>query len=142
MDPITVGYAASALMVLLLVTGIPVGAAMGVAGIAGMWLAVGFPFVVGQLSTLPYAVGANYAYAVLPLFVLMGVLAEMAGITEEVFRVADLWLRRVKGGLYQAVVVGSAIFAAINGSTIVNAVVFTRVALPEMLKHGYSRSLS
>jgi len=142
MDPITVGYAASALMVVLLVTGIPVGAAMGVAGIAGMWLAVGFPFVVGQLSTLPYAVGANYAYAVLPLFVLMGVLAEMAGITEEVFRVADLWLRRVKGGLYQAVVVGSAIFAAINGSTIVNAVVFTRVALPEMLKHGYSRSLS
>ena len=78
----------------------------------------------------------------LPLFVLMGVLVESSGITSQVFYAADLWLRRLRGGLYQAVVVGSALFAAISGSTIVNAVVFTRIAFPEMVKYGYSRSLS
>ena len=91
---------------------------------------------------MPFAVVSNYGFAVLPLFVLMGVFAEAAGLTQQVFYAADLWLRRFRGGLYQAVIVGSAMFAAISGSTIVNAVVFTRIAFPEMLRHGYSKSLS
>ena len=72
----------------------------------------------------------------------MGVLAEASGITTEVFRTADLWLRRLKGGLYQAVIVGSAAFAAISGSTTVNALVFSRIAFPKMVGLGYSKSLS
>ncbi|MEP7207542.1 MAG: TRAP transporter large permease [Casimicrobiaceae bacterium] len=137
-----VGYLCTACLFVALALGVPVGVALGAVGIAGMVLGPGTAFLAGQLGSLPYAVTANYAYAVLPLFVLMGVLAEHSGITEEVFRAADVWLRRVKGGLYQAVVLGSAIFAAISGSTIVNAVVFTRLAFPEMLRYGYSRSLS
>ena len=142
MDFSVIGYLCIGLLFVGLVLGIPVGVALGFSGIVGMLLGPGTDFLAGQLSTLPYAVTANYAYAVLPLFVLMGVLAERSGITEEVFRAADVWLRQFKGGLYQAVIVGSAIFAAISGSTIVNAVVFTRLAFPEMLKYGYSRSLS
>ena len=69
-------------------------------------------------------------------------LAEASGITTEVFRTADLWLRRLKGGLYQAVIVGSAAFAAISGSTTVNALVFSRIAFPKMVGLGYSKSLS
>ena len=142
MDPLTVGYVCIAALFLLLFAGVPVGIAMAVVGAAGMYFGVGIDFMLGQLRSLPYAVTSNYAYAVLPLFVLMGIFAELAGLTESIFRAADIWLRRVRGGLYQAVVVGSAIFAAISGSTIVNAVVFTRVAFPEMMKYGYSRSLS
>ncbi|MEO7403989.1 MAG: TRAP transporter large permease subunit, partial [Burkholderiales bacterium] len=142
MDPIAVGYSAIALLFVFLALGVPVGVALGVAGLAGMYFGAGPAFMSGQLATLPYAVTSNYAYAVLPLFVLMGTLAELAGITQDLFRAADLWLRRVKGGLYHAVFVGSGIFSAISGSTIVNAVVFTRMALPEMLKRGYPRSLS
>jgi len=141
-DPITVGYISVAMLAAGLVFGVPVAVAMALAGIFGMWAGAGFAFMAGQLTSLPYAVTSNYAYAVMPLFVLMGVLAERSGITEEVFRAADVWLRRMRGGLYQAVVVGSAVFAAISGSTIVNAVVFTRLAFPEMLKYGYNRSLS
>lgn len=142
MDPIYYGYLACALLIVTLLLGVPVAVAMGLAGIIGMWFGAGQAFMAGQLESLPFAVSANYSYAVLPLFVLMGVLAEHAKITEEVFRAANAWLRRVQGGLYQAVVVGSAIFAAISGSTIVNAVVFTRLAFPEMLKYGYDRSMS
>ncbi|MCO5104366.1 MAG: TRAP transporter large permease subunit [Burkholderiaceae bacterium] len=142
MDFAVVGYLCIGLLFAGLALGVPVGVALGASGIVGMLLGPGADFLAGQLSSLPYAVTANYAYAVLPLFVLMGVLAERSGITEEVFRAADVWLRQFKGGLYQAVILGSAVFAAISGSTIVNAVVFTRIAYPEMLKYGYSRSLS
>ena len=112
---------------------------MGVIGVVGMVLGAGEALTFGQLRTLPFAVVNNYAFAVLPMFVLMGVLAEAAGLTSQVFRAADLWLRRFRGGLYQAVIVGSAMFAAISGSTIVNAVVFTRIAFPEMMRFGYSK---
>ncbi|MBI1384362.1 MAG: TRAP transporter large permease subunit [Rhizobiales bacterium] len=142
MDANTIAYLSIGALFVFLLAGVPVGIALGVVGVAGMYFAVGEAFVLGQVASLPYSVTSNYAYAVLPLFVLMGILAEKAGITEEVFRAADVWLRRVRGGLYQAVIVGSAVFAAISGSTMVNAVVFTRIAYPEMLKMGYSRSLS
>ena len=141
-DPLLVGYVGVVMLFLLLATGIPVAVAMGTVGIAGMYFGVGEMFVVGQLRSLPFATVNEYGLAVLPLFVLMGVLAEASGITTEVFRTADLWLRRLKGGLYQAVIVGSAVFAAISGSTTVNAVVFTRIAFPQMVKFGYSKSLS
>jgi tripartite ATP-independent transporter DctM subunit len=142
MDQSTVGYLCVALLAVGVFTGIPVAVSLALAGVLGMWLGAGYAFMAGQLGSLPFAVTSNYAYAVLPLFVLMGILAEKAGITEEVFRAADVWMRRLRGGLYQAVVVGSAVFAAISGSTIVNAVVFTRLAFPEMLRYGYNRSLS
>ena len=141
-DPLIVGYAGVILLFLFLGLGVPVAVAMGVVGICGMYFGVGELFVIGQLRTLPFATVNAYGLAVLPLFVLMGVLAEASGITTEVFRTADLWLRRLKGGLYQAVIVGSAAFAAISGSTTVNAVVFSRIAFPKMVGLGYSKSLS
>ena len=141
-DPLIIGYAGALLLFVFLAAGIPVGISMGVIGVGGMILGAGTALTFGQLRTLPFAVVNNYAFAVLPMFVLMGVLAEASGLTTQVFRAADLWLRRFRGGLYQAVIVGSALFAAISGSTIVNAVVFTRIAFPEMMKFGYSKSLS
>ncbi|MCK5362173.1 MAG: TRAP transporter large permease [Gammaproteobacteria bacterium] len=141
-DPLVIGYAGALMLFLFLAAGIPVGVAMGVIGVGGMLLGAGTALTFGQLRTLPFAVVNDYAFAVLPMFVLMGTLAEASGLTTQVFRAADLWLRRFRGGLYQAVIVGSALFAAVSGSTIVNAVVFTRIAFPEMMKFGYSKSLS
>jgi len=142
MDPILIGYASAIVLVVALLAGVPVAPAMGVIGIGGMLLGAGPAFTFAQLTGLPFAVVNNYDFAVLPMFVLMGVLAEASGITGQLFYALDLWLRRVRGGLYQAVVLGSAIFAAVSGSTIVNAVVFTRIAYPEMVRYGYDRSLS
>ena len=141
-DPLIVGYAGVILLFLFLGLGVPVAVAMGVVGICGMYFGAGDLFVIGQLRTLPFATVNSYGLAVVPLFVLMGVLAEASGITTELFRTADLWLRRLKGGLYQAVIVGSAAFAAISGSTTVNALVFSRIAFPKMVGLGYSKSLS
>jgi len=142
MDPVAVGYISVIALFACLALGIPVAVAMGGVGIVGMYLAVGDLFVIGQLRSLPFATVNEYGLAVLPMFVLMGVLAEASGITTELFKTADMWLRQFRGGLYQAVIIGSAVFAAISGSTTVNAVVFTRIAFPQMIKFGYSRSLS
>lgn len=142
MSAVTIGYLSAALLLLLLALGVPVAVAMAAIGIGGLLLGVGVNLTVAQLSSLPFTVVNNYDFAVLPMFVLMGVLAEVSGITQQLFNACNLWLRRLRGGLYHAVVVGSAIFAAISGSTIVNAVVFTRIAYPEMMRHGYDKSLS
>ncbi|MGE3702285.1 MAG: TRAP transporter large permease [Hyphomicrobiaceae bacterium] len=142
MSAIVIGYASAIALVVALLIGIPVAPAMGLVGLAGMLIGVGSAFTIAQLKSLPFAVVNNYDFAVLPMFVLMGALAEASGITALLFRVLQEWLGRVRGALYQAVVMGSAIFAAVSGSTIVNAVVFTRIAYPEMVKLGYDRSLS
>ena len=97
MDPLVVGYAGLILLFVFLALGIPIAVAMGVVGIAGMYLGAGELFTIGQLKSLPFATVNEYGLAVLPMFILMGVLAEASGITTEIFRTADLWLRRLKG---------------------------------------------
>ena len=142
MDVALIGFSTVGGMILLLLAGVPVGVALGLAGVAGMYFGLTPAFAFGQLRSLPFSVSANYAFAILPLFVLMGIVAERSGITTKLFDAANVWLRSVRGGLYQVVIVGSAMFAAISGSTVVNALVFTRIAYPQMLRHGYSKSLS
>ena len=98
MDPMVVGYVGAGLLFVFLGIGIPVGVAMGVIGVGGMLLGAGELFAWGQLRNLPFWVVNNYAFAVLPMFVLMGVLAESSGVTRDVFYSSDLWLRRFRGG--------------------------------------------
>ncbi len=91
---------------------------------------------------MPYSITANYAFAVMPTFLLMGNLAMNSGMAAELYTAADKWLGHLRGGLYSATIAGATAFAAISGSPLVNATVFTRVALPEMLKLGYSKSVA
>ncbi|MAL77868.1 MAG: C4-dicarboxylate ABC transporter permease [Sneathiella sp.] len=122
--------------------GVPVAYALMTVGIVGMWYVGGFSFLETTVKMLPYAILSNYSFAVIPMFLLMGALASAAEITTELYAFANRLLARVRGGLLMATVVASAIFAAISGSTIVNASVFTRIALPEMRKFGYDLGVS
>jgi len=142
MDTIQLGICSVLSLFLLLGLGVPVAAALGVLGVLGLYISVGPGFALSFLETLPYHFIANYGWAVLPLFVLMGTLAESSGITMRMFKAANLWIGRLRGGLYLTVIFGSAGFAAASGSTTVNSVVFTKMALPEMIKYGYSRAVS
>jgi tripartite ATP-independent transporter DctM subunit len=142
MASLPLGLTAAVLVAGLLALGVPVAVALGTVGFAGLWWTVDLNFALSMAQTVPFSVVSNYSWAVLPLFVLMGTIAAASGITEDLFRAANAWLARVRGGLYLAVISGSAVFAAASGSTVVNAVVFTRLALPRMIQYGYSRSLS
>ena len=141
-EPILLGSIAIFAMVVLLLLGIPIGVSMALVGVAGMGLTSGWYVALGQLQTLPYNFTASYAFAVMPMFVLMGSLAVTAGIAEEIFDVAYKWLGRLRGGMYLATIAGQAAFGGISGSTVVDATVFTRTALPQMLKYGYPKTYS
>jgi tripartite ATP-independent transporter DctM subunit len=69
-------------------------------------------------------------------------LATQAGLTTDLYRAAYNWLGKISGGLAMATTLASAAFGAACGSTIVNAAVFTKMAMPEMTKFGYDKRLS
>lgn len=84
----------------------------------------------------------EYLFGVVPLFVLMGLLVSVSGVGRDMFDVFQWLLRRVKGGLGVATVAANAVFAAITGISIASASVFTKVAVPEMVRHGYNPKFS
>jgi TRAP-type C4-dicarboxylate transport system permease large subunit len=81
----------------------------------------------------------EYLYAVVPLFVLMGLLVSNSGVGKDTFDVFEKLLHRVRAGLGIATVFANAVFASITGISIASASVFARVAVPEMTLHGYNR---
>ena len=80
----------------------------------------------------------NYVFASIPTFVLMGFLVAAAGMGRDAYEIGQILLRRVKGGLGMATVVANAIFAAITGVSVASASVFSKLSVPEMLRHGYN----
>jgi tripartite ATP-independent transporter DctM subunit len=81
---------------------------------------------------------ASHEFGVVPLFVLMGLLVATADLGKDIFEVANSMLRRIRGGLGVATVMANAVFAAITGISIASAAVFTKVAVPEMLRFGFT----
>jgi tripartite ATP-independent transporter DctM subunit len=141
-DPILLGLLAVAALVTLLLLGIPVGLAMSSVGLVGMALTAGWSTALAQLQNLPYHFTAQSAFAVMPMFILMGGFAVGSRLVEEIYAVAYKWFGGFRGGLYLTTIAGQAAFGGISGSTIVDATVFTRTALPQMLRYGYPRSYS
>ena len=134
------GSIAIAVMLVLLALGVPVGVAMATDGFAGMALAVSWQTALTQFQSLPYNLTAEYGFAVMPMFIFMGSLAVSAGIAEEIYDAAYKWFGRLRGGMYLTTIVGQAAFGGISGSTVVDATVFTRTALPQMLRYGYPKT--
>lgn len=139
MDPTTIATLCIFVMLGMMAAGIPVAVSMILVSAAGMYLTSGPTFTLTIFQTLPYNVASNYAFAAVPMFVLMGMIAGSTGIVGDIYRAANMWLAKVRGGLYMATTIASAGFGAVNGSTIVGAAVFTRIALPEMVRLGYNR---
>ena len=141
-DPATAAMAAVALVTVLLISGAHIGVAMGLGGILGIYMANGWFAAMAQLATVPFSTVNSFTLAVIPLFILMGSMATQARLTTDLYVAAYNWLSRLPGGLAMTTTIASAAFGAASGSTIVNAAVFTRMAMPEMTKLGYDKRLS
>ncbi|ETX30331.1 TRAP transporter large permease [Roseivivax isoporae] len=141
-DPVTAALIVIALVAFLLISGAHIGVSLGLAGLLGMTLTIGSGAAMAQLATVPFSTTNSFTLAVIPLFILMGSLATQAGLTTELYHAAYNWVSRLPGGLAMTTTIASAAFGAASGSTIVNAAVFTRMAMPEMTKLGYSKQLS
>ena len=143
MSNLHIGLVTILFMLVLIYCGMHIGVALIVLALFGIWLIKDNPAL--GMRTLSLAASeylANYIFGVVPLFVLMGLLVSASDIGKETFEVARWALRRVKGGLGVATVAANAVFAAITGSSIASAAVFTRVATPEMMNQGYTPRFS
>lgn len=142
MDPILIGITAIICLVALSGLGIPVGIALGTVALTGFWLVAGPAMALITLKTLPYALGTSYTFVVVPMFILMGLVVSSAGIVTDLYESIYRWLSRFRGSMLMVTTAASAVFGAVSGSTVVNATVFTRIALPEMVRLGYKPSVS
>ena len=136
------GIIVATVLLIFLAAGVHIGVALGLGGLLGIYLTMGPAAAFGQLATVPFGTTNSFTLAVIPLFILMGAVATNSEITTDVYSAAHDWLVRIRGGLAMATILASAAFGAACGSTMVNAAVFTRMALPEMTKYGYSKRLS
>jgi len=142
LSPEVTGVIVFGLLIIWLVVGVHIGVALGLAGFLGIYLSVGPDAAFAQLSAIPFGTTNSFSLAVIPLFILMGSFATVSAITTDLFRMAYVWLGSLRGGLAMATVLSSAAFGAASGSTIVNAAVFTRMAMPEMNRFGYDVRLN
>ncbi len=138
MSSVTIALGSLVLMLVLIYAGMHVAITLGLLSFVGVWLIRGDVEVAANL--LAQAVSdsiASHIFGVVPLFVLTGFLVAYADVGKDAFDVANQAFRRVRGGLGVATVAANAVFAAITGISIASAAVFTRVAVPQMLRFGY-----
>jgi tripartite ATP-independent transporter DctM subunit len=155
MDPITIGLWVTAGMLLMVVLGMRVAFAAGLAGLIGLILIfwskrqfgiehLGWAVTVGVKTAgqVPHSKVASQALSLIPTFILIGYLAYYAGLTTALFEAAKRWVAWVPGGLAVSTVFSTAGFAAVSGASVATAAVFARIAIPEMLKIGYNKQFA
>jgi len=143
MTPFEIGLTSFGGMVLLVYLGFWVPFSLMFSSFVGVWAIKGSPLLAGKLLALAASETiSSYFFGVVPLFVLMGYLVSVTGMGSDAFDVANHLFRKMKGGLGIGTVGANAIFAAITGISIASAAVFTRIAVPEMIKHGYTKRFS
>ena len=126
-----------AVMLALIAMRAPVGLAMLLVGMGGYvhildWAALG-----NYLKTTPYHLFSNYTLSVIPLFILMGALAERGGLARDLFAAANALIGRKPGGMAMGVIGACACFGAVCGSSVATTATFGRAALPELRRYGY-----
>ncbi len=117
--------------------GFPLGFTMAAVGLAGFAWFRGLEPALAMAAQQVVDVGMSYGLSVIPLFVLMGSLIFKAGVADELFTAAQRWLGGLRGGLAHASLGACAGFGAVCGSSLATAATMTRVAVPEMRRHGY-----
>jgi len=139
MTPFEIGLLSLAGMFAAVLSGMFVPIALIVASFLGVWAIKGSPMLASKLLALAANDAiSSYFFGVVPLFVLMGFVVSEAGFGRDAFDVANALFRRVRGGLGVGTVGANAIFAAITGISIASAAVFTKIAVPQMIRHGYA----
>ena len=142
MTPTTIGIIGLAFLFIFLILRMPVAIAMLVVGFIGTWVMNGTTPALTSLSGEAFEIVSFFALSVVPLFVLMGNLAGVSGMSKDLYEAAYKWFGHFRGGLASATIVGCAGFAAMSGSSIAAAVTMGRVALPEMKRFNYGDSLA
>jgi len=142
MSDISIGFMGLAGVLVVLALRVPVSVALGGVSLICITQMVGLESAIQILSIEPYEFSAHWSLSSIPMFLMMGYVAYHAGMTEGLFRLAQLWLSSIRGGLAHASIVGAAMFSAVTGSSLACAAAMGRVAVPEMMRYRYDAGLA
>ena len=140
-DPIYIGIAGIVLVLVLMSQRLPVAFAMMVVGLVGHGILDGWPSAFSTFITEAWSTTTYYELIVIPMFVMMGNVASMSGMSRDLYNAAYAWVGHFRGGLAHATVIGCTGFAALSGSSVASALTLGRVAMPEMTRFGYNARL-
>ncbi|MEZ5730376.1 MAG: TRAP transporter large permease [Burkholderiaceae bacterium] len=142
MDPVTLALAGIAGMFVLIALQIPIGISMAIAGVVGFGMLTDWAAAFSLIGSKAVSTISSEELAVIPLFLVMGSLANISGLASDIFKLAYAFVGHRRGGLALATIGGCAGFGAVCGSSLATAATMGRVALPEMLRRGYEPSLA
>ncbi|SMX51236.1 TRAP transporter large permease [Actibacterium lipolyticum] len=143
MTMLEMGIASFPILLLMIFLRAPIGMAMFLCGIGGLYFGLGSSnMFLAKLKSETYTTFSSYSLTIIPMFLLMGQFATLSGMSAALFKASESWLGHRKGGVAMASVGACAGFGAICGSSLATAATMSRVALPEMRRYGYSGGFS
>ncbi|WP_238370322.1 TRAP transporter large permease [Heliomarina baculiformis] len=155
MEPIDIGLWTTGGLLVMVLLGMRVAFAAGMAGFVGLvwlrWNGMDYdPARFGKALEIsvriagltPHSKVSAQVLSLIPVFILIGYLAYYARLTTALFEAAKRWIAWVPGGLAVSTVFATAGFAAVSGASVATAAVFARIAIPEMLKVGYDKKFA
>jgi C4-dicarboxylate transporter, DctM subunit len=143
MTGVEIGIASVVLIVLLIYSGLYVTVSLGLVSFLGVWIMRGnIDMPISLLSLAVEDTVSDQVFATIPLFALMGLMVSESRLGKDVYEVANFTFYKIRGGLGIATVAANTVFAAITGSSIASASVFTRVSVPEMRRFDYTARFS
>lgn len=139
---VTIGLIGIGTLFFLLLIRTPVAVAMMIVGLVGIGILNNWQAAFGTLVRETIVLSSFYELSVIPLFVLMGNIASISGMSRDLYDAAYSWVGGLRGGLASATIVGCAGFAALSGSSVASAITMGRVSLPEMERYKYDSGLA
>lgn len=137
-----IGTLGVALLLVLIFLRVPIAVALAASGLVGYAAIDGWSPALRMFGLVPYQLASAYSLSVIPLFILMGAVAARGKMAAELFQACNAVFSGIRGALTNATIGACALFGAICGSSIATAATFSRVAIPEMRRHGYDSAFA
>jgi tripartite ATP-independent transporter DctM subunit len=136
-----IGAYGSLILLVLMFLEVPIWLCMLLVGAVG-YILIGGGGVLTTLGLTALGSVENYTFAVMPVFLLMGEIADISGMMRDAYRSANIWLGRLRGGLAMASLVGAGLFSLVSGSSLACSAIMTRIALPQLMQYKYDPGLA
>jgi len=130
-----------AVLVLLILAGLPIAVAMGLTAL-GFFVGLGETQMLGAVAQRMYSSSTSFTLLAIPFFILAGNLMNTGGMTARIFGFARTVVGHVRGGLAHVAVLASMIFAGVSGAALAEAMGLGRIEIKAMEDAGFDRSFA